>query len=470
VADPQNHRLEADQSWLEPPPRNLRLTWWLSGTIVLLLLFWFVFQLFGPSPPIVVSPQTTYITKPLRDDGLPDYEKHLLDQLRDGVTPENNAAVLLWQAMWPGGLKPEHQPLIARELGLKKLPSKQEVLVPFDDPAVRNPMIAWVQQQVASQAQQSGKAGDSDDHQEGSANVSLSSYEFFPSGHELLDQMIERRPWSSRQFPPVAAWVSANQRPLDLIVEASKRPNYYPPAPLLLNDRRDYLWDSWPAESYTLVPNAAQALSVRAMGRVWQGHLDEAWEDLLAIHRLARFFRRPGLDLHWREVGIDGVAHGGTVVLLGDDRLSADLARRIHQDLTALSAPSNLAGKFDNLARLFTLDVLFYVRANGIADWLSAGLDSGRTHSAYWSQASLDWNLILAETNCVCDQLAAAVSLPTRAARQQALAQVVADIERRRDAASTTMARLGGWFSRQQRSQQLAAIIASELWGAWMEL
>ena len=69
------------------------------------LLILFLLHLFRTDPPIVVARDTTYITGPLRPDGLPDYEKYVLELYRDGATPDNNAAVLLWQAIWPGDLR-----------------------------------------------------------------------------------------------------------------------------------------------------------------------------------------------------------------------------------------------------------------------------------------------------------------------------------------------------------------------------
>ena len=47
-----------------PPKKKPNVLWWLGGGFVL-LVFVFILQLFGPNPPIVVSPQTTYITTPL---------------------------------------------------------------------------------------------------------------------------------------------------------------------------------------------------------------------------------------------------------------------------------------------------------------------------------------------------------------------------------------------------------------------
>ena len=83
-----------------PKRKKLRLVLWIGGIVVALLLV-FLWQLFGPNPKIVISPQTTHITAPLRANGMPDYAQWLLENQRKGVTPENNAAVLMWQALWP---------------------------------------------------------------------------------------------------------------------------------------------------------------------------------------------------------------------------------------------------------------------------------------------------------------------------------------------------------------------------------
>src|SRR4029078_1861738 len=52
-------------------------------------------------PKITISKETTYITEPLRPDGYPDYVAALNQRMSLGVTPENNAAVLLQKAFGP---------------------------------------------------------------------------------------------------------------------------------------------------------------------------------------------------------------------------------------------------------------------------------------------------------------------------------------------------------------------------------
>ena len=46
--------------------------------------------------------------------------------------------------------------------------------------------------------------------------------------YDLLDPAL-KGPWSKQEFPVLAAWLAANEKPLALLVEASKRPRRYDP-------------------------------------------------------------------------------------------------------------------------------------------------------------------------------------------------------------------------------------------------
>src|SRR6478735_2790501 len=112
---------------IKPRRKKLSIFWWL-GIAFIVTASIFVVLLFGPSPRIVVSPQTTFVTTPLRPNGLPDYEQYVLDTCRNGVTPENNAAALIWPALWPGELQPSQYAAVAKELGLKSIPFEDDAL------------------------------------------------------------------------------------------------------------------------------------------------------------------------------------------------------------------------------------------------------------------------------------------------------------------------------------------------------
>src|ERR1700730_3386738 len=57
-----------------------------------------------------VGSETTFVTEPLDKHGYIDYVTALNERLGKGITPDNNANVLIWQALGPhpeGGTMPE---------------------------------------------------------------------------------------------------------------------------------------------------------------------------------------------------------------------------------------------------------------------------------------------------------------------------------------------------------------------------
>jgi hypothetical protein len=112
---------------IDPRRKMPSLKWWIL-TISLSIVAFFLHQLFGPNPKLIISKQTTYIAEPLRIDGWPDYEEYVLEQRRNGVTPENNAGTLLIPALWPANLDADQYQRVVAELGLKEIPQAKDAL------------------------------------------------------------------------------------------------------------------------------------------------------------------------------------------------------------------------------------------------------------------------------------------------------------------------------------------------------
>jgi len=89
-----------------------------------------------PSKPggtaITISKETTYIAGPLRKDGYVDYVAALNEHFGRGVTPENNAAVLLWRAAGPAEIPKPDRERFFKMLGIPPLPEQGDYFVPFD--------------------------------------------------------------------------------------------------------------------------------------------------------------------------------------------------------------------------------------------------------------------------------------------------------------------------------------------------
>jgi hypothetical protein len=442
------------------PHRKKYSVLWLIGGFFFLLLVFFVFQLFGPNPRIGVSKQTTFITEPLGAGGLPDYEQYLLNELRDGVTPENNAVTLLWQALFPADMPPQDIPLVATELGLEQVPLAEEALVPLYSDANHKRVAGFLlgEKPKSDDALKNGDAAanaeaepDALDFNEYVAREDANALVI----EEVLDRAMDR-PWTSAQLPPIADWIRENQAPLDLIVEASRRPRWYAPSPTLLNKDRELLIAVLlPIQQATR--DAARALSVRAMWHLGEGRPMEAWEDLLAIHRLSHLMVQ-GQTLVEQLVGIalSGIACDRTVTFLDHVELTPEQARKVQRDLTGLPKFAAIARSLDQTERLLAIDAFIAMGSGGELVSDIGGNDFG---GGVFNVVAIDWNLVLRDTNRWYDRLVAAAKLPDREARVAAFEKIEADMQVLVAQTKAPKRMLAAVVSRQQRSKVVSGIV-----------
>lgn len=408
------------------PRKKTNLLWWIGG-LFLLLVAAFLYLTFGPNPPIVISRETTYLTSPRGADGYPEYGRYALELYRKGVTPENNAATLLWPAMWPGELDPPQYAAVAKELGLDHIPSKQEALVRYDDKPTQARLMAWLREQQPALVKAAEKAAPADptieqpaDAADANANDALAN---------LVDDLLGNAvsaPWTSKQIPPLAKWVKDNQKPLDQIVLACKRSRCYFPSPTLLNPKPGELIAMLLPGVQTM-RGAGRALAMRAMWNLGEGHPDAAWNDLLAVHRLGRLC---GQGKHIVEqlvgIAIDGIAFEHTLPLLDDKSLSLTQARQIQRDLAGLGYINGLADSLDSLERLFFIDSI--IEIGGRSNSKFPGLGPNEDVFSYLGHLRIDFNTTLRRGNERYDQLVAALRLPNWKDRDQLIRAIENDI------------------------------------------
>jgi hypothetical protein len=362
-----------------------------------------------PVVRVTISRETTRITGPLKPDGYVDYVTALDQHFKKGVTPENNAAVLFWKAMGPGPLGKQREEY-CRKLGIPPLPENGHYFIPFDK---------YIE-----------------------ANRGERSYQ------ELMKQYNEtfQRPWTAKEFPLLADWLKANQEPLALVVEASRRPRRYDP--LLFDKTKMVIWILLPGlQSYR---SSVYVLSMRAMLRLEKGQMEEAWDDLLACHRLARLAGQ-GLTLIDALVGIsiETIACTGDQAMVQSGRLTAKQARKMQDDLAKLAPMLRMADKIDLAERFLFLDCTQSCAQHGfsmlrtienavtLTEGLAMlmGLEAGRGPGViiekflqevtdWLGQVCTDWDFVLLMGNLYFDQMVEAVSLPTRDQRTVSLRMI----------------------------------------------
>lgn len=360
-----------------------------------------------PRVLVTISKETTYITEPLRPDGYPDYVAALNKRFSEGVTPENNAAVLFWKAMGPGGIPQEVREPYFQMLGIPSLPDEGEYFVTS---------ITWFNRHKAEVKTDA-------DQPEGTCVDPL---------WEQQTQMTQR-PWSKQEFPVLAGWVAANEKPLTLVIEASKRPKRYDP---LISAEKGTLFDSI-GNSIGVTQahrEVARALVGRAMLRVNEGEVDQALDDLLACHRLGRLMGQgPTLVEFLVGATIDLMACAGDQALLQHVRLSAAQAAKMRDDLANLAPMPRVADKIETCERYFNLDCIATVAREGSGSLrtLTTVAKTDNVVDAFVNPslfATLDWDIILRMLNPWYDRLVHGMEKPTRVARQEELRKVGNDI------------------------------------------
>jgi hypothetical protein len=186
---------------------------------------------------------------------------------------------------------------------------------------------------------------------------------------EMLNEILEqkdravRRPWRAEDYPHLAAWLEANEKPLALLIEASRHTHYYHPviAPRekgqptgLINARLTSIQSS---------RELAEILMVLAMHRLSEKKYDDAWQVLQAAHRFSRLIGR-GSTLIDGLVGIslDRMACMGDIAYLQHADLDSVKIQARMADLRNLPAVSPAADKIDLAERCFALEMFQALR------------------------------------------------------------------------------------------------------------
>jgi hypothetical protein len=373
-----------------------------------------------------ISKETTYVTEPVDKDGYIDYARALNQRLRQGVTPQNNANVLLWKAIGP---KPAYKLMPAeffQELGMQVPPEKGNYFI--DD-------IRYMR-----------------DH----LKIELLSDE----AHEFDEQCARavERPWTAKEYPNLASWLEANEKALALVVEASKRTQYYCPLiPTKTEKGSSGLIGALPGPGFEKSRHMAGALTTRAMLRLGQGRYDEAWQELLACHRLGRLVGRgPSFIDSLVGIAIDGVARRGDIAFLDSAKSNAKKLEDCLRDLQGLPAFPEIAEKPDLGERLFFLDMLMVIDRNRSqflksisTSWDIVDLFAPISDHPPWPsgdearsklvklvsevmEEDIDWDPALRDVNGMCDRLAAVARGKDRNSREKQWEQIESEVKKLR--------------------------------------
>jgi hypothetical protein len=352
-----------------------------------------------PVAKVPLGKGTTVVTGPIDKNGYIDYEAALNERLKKGMTPETNANALLWKALGP---RPDGARMPAeffKQMGIEEPPEKGDYFLSLEEFLKKN--IKLNQAQIDEVFKQLERAS--------------------------------RRPWAGPAFPHLSAWLIVNEKALAVTVEATKRSGYFSP----MTSRRS---PGAPSALITvLLPGVQQsralanALILRAMMRLGEGNLDEAWQDLLACHRLARLVARGALLIEMLVgAAIEQIASDGDLAYLERAKLTAAQVRDRLKVLQALPPLATAAEKVDLCERFVYLDCLQMIRRGGFEDFdrVSNGFPPGKPNAEMEQlMGRVDWSRPFRDGNRWYDRIAAAMRLSDRTERSQQCSKIVEDLK-----------------------------------------
>ncbi len=217
------------------------------------------------------------------------------------------------------------------------------------------------------------------------------------------------------------------------MVEASQRPRRYDP--LLGSSAIAILLPA--AQQYRYV---AHALVARAMLRLNDGKVDNAWSDLLACHRLARLLGQgPTMVEAVTAVSVDGIALTGDQGLLQHAKLTASQAERMRNDLAELPPMPSMANRINLNERFIYLDSAltiprdrhFSLAANlkglqSLGDEKFEGMVQPLLDNL--GDTEVDWDVVLRTGNAWYDRIVAAWRESSHSERKKAIGQIETDM------------------------------------------
>ncbi|NQT17506.1 MAG: hypothetical protein HQ582_32425, partial [Planctomycetes bacterium] len=430
----------------QPGPAKARSKRWLlaAGIALGVLLLWvgpcvlFVVKVAGSlgwvggegaGLIVTISEETTHIERPLDEEGYVDYIAALNERNREGVTPENNAAVLLWQAIGPAEILGYHGEEGCRrlfgELGVAPLPEEGDYFVSLDD-----------------HSRELDEAGPPPQPRPSDEPTPTEDVPGSDNWWALLREQSGRaseRPWSSEESPELAAWLDRNEAPLGLVVEASRRERFYSP---MIRPQEP------PEVMNTLLPatqrsrDVCRALAIRAMLRLHEGDTNAAKQDLLACHRWARLIGQgPFLIEALVAYAIDGIACSGDTAFADHGKLTTDEIRQYRADLGKLGPLPNMADKIDVAERYQFLDSMIALARGGpgVMDgsYEDEEEEEDRLEQLLWQKGgnrAINWDTILRMGNQNYDRVAEITRIANRPERARAIRELDEEIDRQTEA------------------------------------
>lgn len=376
-----------------------------------------------------ISKETTFFEGPLRSDGTVDYTAAYNAYVSKGATPQNNAFSLILQASGPGVLQAEKRDALQRKVGMQPLPLEGDYytsLIAFIELTVSPEKLKVQYHEIEVEGRDEPFRIP---YQEGIGDA----YEHFGNAQE--------RPWRVEDYPQIAIWLRKNEKPLDMLEQASRRSRLYVPT-IALPGESDFnvAVASFEITDACHLREMAQALIARAMSRLHYGHRDQAWDDIMAVHRLGELgAQSPHVIALLVGVSFRLAASEATVEFITTKGVTAEQLARCAAEYKALGPMPTLYETINVSERTNGLTAVMF-----LWEKMKGNPELGPNRDMF--RKLVDINAVLEQVNGAYDQIAAYLEEPGHPVRLRPDFDYWDDWDERRDASKYSMDDPRAWF------------------------
>lgn len=292
-------------------------------------------------PKLIVSKETTFFVKPLKEDGTVNYIQALNEYRKPkGLTPENNAAIVFWKAVGPRDHSKRYHEILKQQLSLEPLPAKGNYFVTS---------LGFIEQQVKSS------------RNENSPELKKVYRE------SLREEFAEfqKSPYKTINYPKVKEWYQQNKIPLETIEKGLDKTHFYSPyisfatdSPGEKPDQEIHLVESVDRPFIHFSRDIARLLLLKAMFQLQKGNSEKAFELLLKIHKLTSMMTHKSSVLEqYNANGDRRIAQQGELQLVLHGNLTKKQAIIFYEELATLKGPTGFAESINVHERVKYLDI-----------------------------------------------------------------------------------------------------------------
>ncbi len=324
-----------------------------------------------------------------------------------GVTTDSNAAVPLWQAIGPEEIEPKEREKFFKLLGIEPPSQDGDHFVSLGDFARHH--------NIRDEPRRPRRK---------------------PTPLDNIysqDARASERPWSKQEFPLVAAWLEENEKPLDRLVQAANRPQFFSP---VMHDKHGGV-DPTVFKLVLASHERFGALTRRAMLKLKRGDVDSAFQDVIACHRLAHLMYHDPFMIDVTIAMIaDSCASEADCIIAENGAITAEQAKTFRRELKELpllrmAKPTGLGERLVELEvvcdHVGDMPTLIQMLTTPLAGHKWQTRADKLVNSA--ANREIDWNAVLRRLNSWNDDVAEALGQPNYVKRKAAWTEILSRLK-----------------------------------------